>query len=65
MTFDEPISYRGADGQQYIAVRSVPRDRGSSHERLLIFAPAHQATPGHLKPSHFEARLRRHLRKRS
>ena len=38
---EEPISYRGTDGHQYIAVRSRPRGRSGGGETLLIFGLAH------------------------
>jgi hypothetical protein len=38
---EEPFSYRGADGYQYIAVYSLPRDAGDSRQTVLIFALAH------------------------
>ena len=38
---EEPISYRGADGHQNIAVRSRPRGRSRGGDTLLIFALAH------------------------
>jgi hypothetical protein len=38
---DEPMSYRGADGHQYIAVRALPRSPGDGRETLLLFALAH------------------------
>ena len=37
---DAPMSYRGADGHQYIAVRAVPRRAGAGSETLLLFALA-------------------------
>jgi PQQ enzyme repeat len=37
---DTPMSYRGADGHQYIAVRAVPRRAGAGSETLLLFALA-------------------------
>ena len=38
---DDPISYRGADGHQYIAVRALPRSPGTGSEALLVFSLAH------------------------
>lgn len=38
---EEPFSYRGADGYQYIAVHSLPRDAGDGRSTVLIFALAH------------------------
>ena len=38
---DDPISYRGADGHQYIAVRALPRHPGNGSEALLVFSLAH------------------------
>jgi hypothetical protein len=35
-----PLSYRGADGHQYIAVRALPRRSGDGSETLLLFALA-------------------------
>ena len=35
-----PMSYRGADGHQYIAVRASPRPAGAGSETLLLFALA-------------------------
>jgi len=37
---DAPMSYRGADGHQYIAVRASPRRAGDGSEALLLFALA-------------------------
>jgi hypothetical protein len=37
---DAPMSYRGADGHQYIAVRALPRGAGAGSETLLLFALA-------------------------
>jgi glucose dehydrogenase len=37
----DPISYRGADGHQYIAVRALPRSPGVGSEALLVFSLAH------------------------
>lgn len=38
---NEPFSYRGTDGHQYIGVHSVPDAPGGGGETLLIFALAH------------------------
>jgi hypothetical protein len=38
---DDPISYSGADGHQYIAVRALPRRPGTGSETLLVFSLAH------------------------
>jgi glucose dehydrogenase len=38
---DDPISYRGADGHQYIAVCASPRSPGGGSEALLVFSLAH------------------------
>ena len=38
---DAPASYRGADGHQYIAVRTLPRSPGDGRETVLLFALAH------------------------
>ena len=38
---DQPFSYRGTDGHQYIGVRSLPHAPGGGREALLIFALAH------------------------
>jgi len=37
---DAPMSYRGADGHQYIGVRAVPRRAGDAGETLQVFALA-------------------------
>jgi glucose dehydrogenase len=37
---DAPMSYRGADGHQYIGVRALPRGAGAGSETLLLFALA-------------------------
>jgi hypothetical protein len=37
---DAPMSYRGADGHQYIAVHALPRRTGDGSETLLLFALA-------------------------
>jgi hypothetical protein len=38
---EEPVSYRGTDGYQYIAVHSLPRDPTDGRQTVLIFALAH------------------------
>jgi glucose dehydrogenase len=38
---DDPISYRGPDGHQYIAVRALPQSPGIGNEALLVFSLAH------------------------
>jgi glucose dehydrogenase len=38
---DDPTSYRGADGHQYIAVRALPRSPDIGSEALLVFSLAH------------------------
>ena len=38
---EEPFSYRGADGYQYIAVHSLPRDSDEGRQTVLTFALAH------------------------
>jgi len=42
---DQPVSYRGADGHQYIAVRALPRASGNTpadgSAAVLLFALAH------------------------
>jgi hypothetical protein len=38
---DEPFSYRGTDGFQYIAVHSLPRASGDGPQTVLLFALAH------------------------
>ena len=42
---DQPVSYRGADGHQYIAVRALPHASGNTPgdgtARVLLFALAH------------------------
>jgi hypothetical protein len=38
---EEPFSYRGTDGYQYIAVHSLPRDPSDGRPTVLIFALAH------------------------
>jgi hypothetical protein len=38
---EEPFSYRGTDGYQYIAVHSLPRDPTDGRQTVLIFALAH------------------------
>ena len=38
---DDPISYRGVDGHQYIAVRASPRSPGGGSEALQVFSLAH------------------------
>ena len=38
---DAPMSYRGPDGHQYIAVRASQRGAGDGRETLLLFALAH------------------------
>ena len=38
---NEPFSYRGADGHQYLAVHSLPRAADGGRETLLVFALAH------------------------
>lgn len=38
---EEPFSYRGTDGYQYIAVHSLPRDPTDGGQTVLIFALAH------------------------
>ena len=38
---DQPFSYRGTDGHQYIGVHSLPHAPGGGRETLLIFALAH------------------------
>jgi len=38
---DQPFSYRGPDGHQYIGVHSLPHAPGGGREELLIFALAH------------------------
>ena len=38
---EEPFSYRGTDGYQYIAVHSLPRDPSDGRQTVLIFALAH------------------------
>jgi outer membrane protein assembly factor BamB len=42
---DQPVSYRGADGHQYIAVRALPRAAGHTPgdggAAVLLFALAH------------------------
>jgi hypothetical protein len=40
-TLGEPISYRGADGHQYIAVRTLPGFAGADGGGLVVFALAH------------------------
>jgi hypothetical protein len=40
-SLDEPFSYRGTDGHQYIAVQSLPQGSGRGRKTLLIFALAH------------------------
>ena len=40
-SLDEPCSYRGTDGHQYIAVHSLPQQASAGRETLLIFALAH------------------------
>ena len=40
-TLDQPFSYRGTDGYQYIAVHSLPRDPTDGGQTVLIFALAH------------------------
>jgi glucose dehydrogenase len=37
---DAPMSYRGADGHQYIGVRAVPHRAGDAGETLQVFALA-------------------------
>jgi hypothetical protein len=38
---EDPFSYRGTDGYQYIAVHSLPRDPGDGRQTVLVFALAH------------------------
>jgi hypothetical protein len=38
---DEPSSYRGPDGHQYIAVHALPRTAAAGREAVLVFALAH------------------------
>ena len=38
---EEPFSYRGTDGYQYIAVYSLPHDPRDGRQTVLIFALAH------------------------
>jgi hypothetical protein len=38
---EEPFSYRGTDGYQYLAVHSLPRDPGDGRSTVLVFALAH------------------------
>jgi hypothetical protein len=38
---NEPFSYRGTDGHQYVGVRSLPHASAGGREMLLIFALAH------------------------
>ena len=38
---DEPFSYRGSDGHQYIGVHSLPHATVDGREKLLVFALAH------------------------
>jgi hypothetical protein len=38
---EEPFSYLGTDGYQYIAVHSLPRDPADGRQTVLIFALAH------------------------
>jgi hypothetical protein len=38
---EEPLSFRGIDGHQYIAVRSVPNAPGEGSTTLFLFALAH------------------------
>jgi len=38
---EQPFSYRGTDGHQYIAVHSLPRDPADGSQTVLVFALAH------------------------
>ena len=38
---DAPMSYRGSDGHQYIAVHALARGPGDGGDTLLLFALAH------------------------
>jgi len=38
---EQPFSYRGTDGHQYIAVHSLPRDPADGSPTVLVFALAH------------------------
>lgn len=38
---EQPFSYRGTDGHQYLAVHSLPRDPADGSQTVLVFALAH------------------------